>query len=127
MIRAFPAGGDARPCRWLDVFFGYPVRANLSRDLPKQMLAGVPPIPWPYRALNLMGSLLGAESWSGLRFDLDRLLEAASKSAGLCNFGDPWFREGLSVFLESLERDAHLSPIGRRGIRGGCGRRKYLV
>jgi hypothetical protein len=42
-----------------------------------------------------------------------KLLRAASKQAGVSDFGDPYFEAGLEVLLRSLERDARLSPMGR--------------
>jgi hypothetical protein len=40
----------------------------------------------------------------------ETLLAEATEVSGLCNFGPGDFREGLDVLLESLERDADLSP-----------------
>jgi hypothetical protein len=43
----------------------------------------------------------------------DALLEEACRSTGLSDFGDPSFRDGLEVLLDSTLREAELSPIGR--------------
>ncbi len=82
------------------------------------MLTSIPQIPWPYRAFNHFGTRLGVERWKSFRFEAGRLFEEAASRSGLTDFGDKWFSEGLQVFLDSLEADARLSPIGRKGIRG---------
>ncbi len=47
-------------------------------------------------------------------FEVDALLEAASKQAdGLTDFGDPWFREPLGVLCDALNNEVALSPQGR--------------
>lgn len=46
------------------------------------------------------------------------LLDAARKATGLDDFGDPAFREGLDVLLETYETSADLSPAGRRRTHG---------
>lgn len=45
---------------------------------------------------------------------VEDLHESASRFTGLDDFGDPSYREGLAVLLESYERDASLTPLGRR-------------
>jgi hypothetical protein len=57
---------------------------------------------------------------SELRFgaSLEALHEQARKATGLDDFGDPAYREGLAVLLESLDEDANLSPLGRAIHRG---------
>jgi hypothetical protein len=46
--------------------------------------------------------------------DLDSILdETGTRSAGLSDFGDGPFMEGLTRLLDSLEADGRLSPIGR--------------
>lgn len=47
------------------------------------------------------------------RFDPATLLAAAQAQAGLSDFGDPSFREGLDVFCRALESEARLSDFGR--------------
>ncbi len=48
---------------------------------------------------------------------LPGLLEAARAQAGLEDFGDPRFRLGLAVLLETYETTANLSPAGRKRTR----------
>lgn len=44
----------------------------------------------------------------------EALLEEARAATGLDDFGDPFFRTGLTHLLDSLERDARLPEEGRR-------------
>lgn len=46
------------------------------------------------------------------------LLEEASRQAGLDDFGDPSFREGLELLVSSYEQEARLSALGRGAVRG---------
>jgi hypothetical protein len=46
------------------------------------------------------------------------LLEEASRQAGLDDFGDPSFREGLGLLVGSYEQEAGLSALGRGAVRG---------
>jgi len=52
-----------------------------------------------------------------------QLLEEATMAAGLTDFGPGDFREGLAVLLDSLERDADLSPAADAGVIGDFRRR----
>ena len=47
----------------------------------------------------------------------DHLFAAARSQAGLDDFGDEAFRDGLRRFLDSLESEANLTPIGRMGYQ----------
>jgi hypothetical protein len=70
--------------------------------------------PIPLRLLNAVGrgaARLGRPF--GGRFEEDAVLASARKRTGLDDFGADTFREGLRVFLDSLEREANLSPLGR--------------
>jgi hypothetical protein len=49
----------------------------------------------------------------------DRLLAQASElSGGLSDFGDPSFRDGLEVFLDSAANEGHLTDIGIAAAEG---------
>jgi hypothetical protein len=48
---------------------------------------------------------------------LESLLAEARAQAGLDDFGDPRFRDGLGVLLETYETTANLSPAGRKRTR----------
>ncbi|MCA9522746.1 MAG: sulfotransferase, partial [Myxococcales bacterium] len=69
--------------------------------------------PRPLRAIDAIGRGAGRLGWRGIRFDVETVLEHARRSAKLDDFGDARFREGLEVLVDSLERDARLSPFGR--------------
>lgn len=59
------------------------------------------------------GAAPGAGAAHGFRYPAaDELLAAASRATGLANFGQPDFREGLDVLLDSLRRDARLTDDG---------------
>jgi hypothetical protein len=49
----------------------------------------------------------------------EELMFAARVEAGLDDFGDHSFVEGLTVYLESVTAEADLNPIGHRVIQGG--------
>ena len=53
----------------------------------------------------------------------DALLAEAMQATGLSDFGPGDFREGLDVLLESLERDADLSPATDAAVIGDLRRR----
>jgi len=68
------------------------------------------------RAINTVGALVQRV---GLRPGLDEqsLLEAASKSSGLTDYGPDDFREGLRRLVTSLDAEAQLTTIGRIAAR----------
>ncbi len=51
-----------------------------------------------------------------LSFSEDAILSAAEEQTGLCDFGADDFRERLRVWLQSIEEDAGLGPVGRVGV-----------
>ncbi|MGO8863838.1 MAG: sulfotransferase family protein [Acidimicrobiales bacterium] len=53
----------------------------------------------------------------------DRLLDEAAGQAGLSEFGQGDFRDGLTVLLDSLERDGDLSPDADAAVMGDFRRR----
>jgi len=65
------------------------------------------PRPGWARVLNSVGS----PRWVSL--EVDELLEEAAGNAGLADFGGDAFREPLSLFLESIDKEAELNFIGR--------------
>jgi hypothetical protein len=75
-------------------------------------------VRWYFRLANALADKLGADRISVLRPDTTRLMEVAREETGLSDFGNDGFRMGLDVFVDSLRRDADLSPIGRIGMRG---------
>jgi hypothetical protein len=51
------------------------------------------------------------------RLDANELIETACKQTGLQDFGSPDIREALCVLVDSLNREARLSPAGIEGTR----------
>ena len=51
------------------------------------------------------------------RLDEHSVCTFAKKEAGLSDFGDPYYREGLQELLRSCNQDADLHPIGRMVAR----------
>jgi len=79
--------------------------------------------PRPHRppTIRLLNALGRIASGLGLRLPSMReesLLRAATKATRLTDFGRDTFRRGLSQLLESLERDAALTSIGRLFAHG---------
>jgi hypothetical protein len=72
-----------------------------------------PPKPLAIRALNAAGGALRAIGLPLVRLDEASLLTEASRKTGLDDFGDARFREPLRLLLDSLEREAHLTTLGR--------------
>lgn len=68
--------------------------------------------PLPIRWFNSAGKL--ADHF-GLLSDLDvnQLIANARRKTGLQDFGDEWFREPLGVLVDSINREAHLTPLGK--------------
>ena len=58
---------------------------------------------------------------------VDDLRESASRRTGLTDFGEDDYSDGLAVILESYEREAGLTPLGRKvarvGLRGALAAR----
>jgi len=74
-----------------------------------------PRLPWPLRLGNALGGPLVRRTQP---LEADALLEEACRRSGLHDFGEEDFREPLRVFLEAVEREADLSPLGRLLTRG---------
>jgi hypothetical protein len=90
-----------------------------------------PRLPFTVRTLNAAGS---AATRFGIRIGdlgMDALLGCAARETGLRDFGDAFFREPLSVFLESLESEAALTTLGRISARAeitrGLKNRLYMT
>jgi hypothetical protein len=53
-----------------------------------------------------------------LLLDVDRVLDEVAEEAGASDFGDPSFREGLDLLVESASREAQLNDIGKATLDG---------
>lgn len=76
-----------------------------------------PRLPLAVRALNAAGSAATRLGMPVANLGMDALLETASRQTGLTNFGNSFFREPLSILLESLESEASLTALGRIAVR----------
>ena len=82
------------------------------------MTASTQTLPLPVRLMNLAGrgaSVLGVQP---IKLGVDSLLAKASANTGLSNFGGDEFREPLALLIESLEKEANLTLMGRLVARG---------
>jgi hypothetical protein len=71
------------------------------------------------RVANLAGRLARPVKPRRLRLDVESIVEDARRATGLEDFGDaPGHDDALPAFLESLEREAKLTPVGRFCARG---------
>jgi hypothetical protein len=73
--------------------------------------------PFGIKALNRVGSGLRAVGFTWPSLDEQSLLDAAIRRAGSSDFGDDHFLEGMRVLLDSVEREADLSTLGRVSCR----------
>ena len=77
-----------------------------------------------HRAVQLINRckpIISRVSGKAYSLNEEELLEAASKRAGLTDFGDHPYRHGLTVLLESCRDEADLNVVGRFATR------EYLV
>jgi hypothetical protein len=65
------------------------------------------------RALNAGGRVLGALGVGVARLDVDDLVRTAQRRTGLSDFFGDEFREPLARLVDSLQREAKLTPVGR--------------
>lgn len=75
-------------------------------------------LPLPVRLMNLAGRGANAIGIHPIDLSLDKLLQAAMKNTGLSDFGENDFRQPLALLLNSLEKEADLSLLGRLIARG---------
>ncbi|MEO8603044.1 MAG: sulfotransferase [bacterium] len=70
-------------------------------------------MPVGVRAFNALGGALRGAGVPLVRLDEATLLARARRSTGLSDFGDDWFRTPLRKLLDSFEREAALTVLGR--------------
>ncbi len=76
-----------------------------------------PTFPLAVRVMNAAGGALRTLGVPIVRLDEASLLEEARRKTGLDDFGDDGFREGLRRLLDSYEREAALTVLGRMMAR----------
>src|SRR5262245_19774351 len=70
------------------------------------------------RGVNAVGAGLRAFGLELHSLDPDAIAKAAVKRAGLDDFGDAGWREGLEVLCLALDVEANLTAFGRIALRG---------
>jgi hypothetical protein len=75
-------------------------------------------LPLPVRLLNLAGRAVNGIGIHPIKLELEQLLHQARENTGLTDFGGNEFRQPLALLLDSLEREARLSLLGRIVARG---------
>lgn len=79
-------------------------------------------VPGLARLINLTGDRFAGKSEALVRLDEAELLEIVSRRLSLKDYGDQYFREGLSRFIDSVKHDADLTFLGRVLQRGAIER-----
>jgi hypothetical protein len=70
------------------------------------------------RLINAIGEkMVNSNRLSAINLRQDALLEAAMQSTGLEDFGDSYYKEGLSVLLDSAQKDVEFHFLGRTGFQ----------
>jgi hypothetical protein len=75
-------------------------------------------LPLPLRLLNLAGRGANIVGLHPVKLGLEPLLQKAMDNTGLNDFGGDEFQQPLALLLDSLEREAKLSLLGRMVARG---------
>jgi len=70
-------------------------------------------MPVGVRALNALGGVLRRVGVPQMSLDEETLLDRARRATRLSDFGDEWFRTPLRRLLDSFEREAGLTALGR--------------
>ncbi len=77
------------------------------------MTASAHSMPLPVRLMNLAGKGARWVGFEPIKLDVENLLEKATTSTGLTDFGGDEFRQPLALLIEGLENEAKLSTMGR--------------
>jgi len=92
-------------------------QAASETNMTPASLPSKPHRPLQFRLLNAAGRVAERLGFSGAALSEAALIEAARQETGLDDFGPDRFRRGLRALVEYLEREAHLTPLGRLGAR----------
>lgn len=84
----------------------------------KEIRVGEPHRPLPVKVMNFIGRAAHAIGVEPVSLEPERLLGKAIEKAGSSDFGGDDFREGLSRFLESADREGELTLLGRLMVQG---------
>lgn len=72
-----------------------------------------PHLPWKARAFNAIAGPLRRLGIPFGKLSASHLVEVARRDSEISDLDDPKVRQPLEVLVESLERDAQLTPVGR--------------
>lgn len=75
--------------------------------------AGRPIRPRALRTMDLMGRAFNRLGWKGFRLDIENLMASARQEARLEDLGGDAFMPALEILVESIQKQARLSPFGR--------------
>ncbi len=78
----------------------------------------IQPLPLPVRLMNLAGRAARAVGFRPIDLSIESLLRTAQRNTGLADFGGDEFRPALALLVDCLEKEAHLSLLGRMVARG---------
>jgi hypothetical protein len=84
----------------------------------QEIRVGEPHRPLAVKAINFVGRATSALGMQPIKLDAETMMRKAVKKAGCSDFGDDDFREGLERFLQSAEREADLTLLGRIMVQG---------
>ncbi|MDA8404311.1 MAG: sulfotransferase [Desulfobacteraceae bacterium] len=70
-------------------------------------------MPGLARLINTFGEKFADKDAAIVRLNETELLETISRRSSLKDYGDPYFREGLNRFIDSVAHDADLTFLGR--------------
>lgn len=79
----------------------------------KEIRVGEPHRPFPVKTINFAGRAAHALGVQPVPLDPDAITKKAIKKAGSSDFGGDDFRDGLTRFLQSAEREGELTLLGR--------------
>lgn len=74
-------------------------------------------LPLPMRALNTIGRITPADRIDRFRLDKTTVMDEATKTTGLSDFGDPSFETGLDALLASIREDIEPHLVGQIALR----------
>lgn len=79
----------------------------------KEIRVGEPHRPFAVKMINFAGRAANALGVQPVKLDAEAITKRAAKEAGSSGFGDEDYREGLTRFLESADREGDLTLLGR--------------
>lgn len=81
------------------------------------MLPSHVPLPLPYRLLDQAAQIAVRAGVRFTRLSISELEDAACRRTDLTDFGNPYYREGLSILLESIQLESQMHTYGKAVMR----------